>query len=104
MCSAWLSWRSPPRLSRCWVRLPEKHLIGAVPDCSAKLASERNRGLPAVWRDQHAAALFGEQLGTIRADAVGELALQRVELAVEAAQAGELFAGDADARAGRKLP
>ena len=20
MCSAWLSWRSPPRLSRCWVR------------------------------------------------------------------------------------
>jgi len=24
MCSAWLSWRSPPRLSRYWVRCPEE--------------------------------------------------------------------------------
>ena len=49
MCSAWLSCRSPPRLSRCWVRLPEEHGIGAVPVCSAKAASEWNRSLPAVW-------------------------------------------------------
>ena len=44
MCSAWLSWRSPPRLSRYWVRWPEEHGIGALPDCSAKLASDRPPG------------------------------------------------------------
>ena len=48
MCSAWLSWRSPPRLSRCCVRCPEEQGIGAVPDCSAKLASDLNRSAPAV--------------------------------------------------------
>jgi hypothetical protein len=39
----------PPRLSRRWVRCPEEHGIGAARDCSAKLASERNCWLPAVW-------------------------------------------------------
>ncbi len=31
MCSAWLSWRSPPRLSLCCVRFPDEHGTGAVP-------------------------------------------------------------------------
>jgi len=43
VCSAWLSWRSPPRLSRCCWRWPEEHFSGAVPVCSAKLASVAKR-------------------------------------------------------------
>jgi hypothetical protein len=48
VCSARLSWRSPPRSSRCWVRCPEEQGIGAVPDWRPKQASERNRSAPAV--------------------------------------------------------
>ena len=42
------------------MRLPEEHGIGAVPDCSAKLASERNRCAPAV-RPIRIAATSGPQ-------------------------------------------
>ena len=91
MCSAWLSCRSPPRLRRCWVRFPEEQGIGAVPVCSAKLASERKRSLPAVWPIRIAAVsapqpLFGQQLGAVRGDELSQLAVQRVDLAAHAAQ------------------
>ena len=43
--SARLSWRSPPRLSRCRVVWPEEAGIGATPASRAKAASERTRPL-----------------------------------------------------------
>ena len=43
MCRARLSWRSPPRLSRCRVVWPLEAGIGAAPASRAKAASERTR-------------------------------------------------------------
>jgi hypothetical protein len=48
MCSAWLSWRSPPRCRRCRWRFPDERGIGATPDWRAKLASVANPSPPAV--------------------------------------------------------
>jgi hypothetical protein len=42
-CKAALSWRLPPRLSRCRTRLPDHTGIGAVPVCAANAARERKR-------------------------------------------------------------
>ena len=73
VCSARLSWRSPPRSSRCWVRCPEEHGIGAVPDWRPKQASERNRSCAGGAADQQrrgqrAAALLFEQPRPVGAD------------------------------------
>ena len=108
MCSAWLSWRSPPRLSRCWVRCPEEHGIGAVPVCSAKLASVRNRLLPAVWPIRIAAVNAPQP---ISASSCGRCALTSSAssqwsasiCAVQAAELRDLLARDPDPRAGREL-
>ena len=106
MCRAWLSWRSPPRLSRCCVRLPEEHGIGAVPDSSAKLGL----GAEALYAGgvadqdrcgQRPAAELLQQLGALRGDELRQLAVQNVDLAVEAAQLGDLVARDPCPRAGR---
>ena len=50
MCRARLAWRSPPRLSRCRLVLPDDAGSGEVPQSMAQAASERSRsGLsPAV--------------------------------------------------------
>ena len=50
MCSALLAARSPPRLSRCRIVLPDDAGTGLTPQSAAKLASDRSRsGLsPAV--------------------------------------------------------
>ena len=90
------------------MRFPEEQGIGAVPVCSAKLASERNRSLPAVWPIRIAAVsapqpLLGQQLGAVRGDELSQLAVQRVDLAAQAAQLGDLLARDAHARAGLEL-
>jgi hypothetical protein len=63
------------------VRWPEEeHGIGALPDCSAKLASDLNRSAPAARPDQQrrgqlAAADLGEQLRAMRPDQHPQLAL-----------------------------
>jgi hypothetical protein len=58
-CSAALAWRSPPRLSRCRLVLPDDAGTGLTPQSAAKAASEWSRwGLsPAVISS--AAALLG---------------------------------------------
>src|SRR5438552_13613579 len=43
VCRARLSWRSPPRLSRCRVVLPLEAGTGATPARRAKAASDRSR-------------------------------------------------------------
>ena len=48
MCRARLSWRSPPRLSRCRIVWPLEAGTGATPASRAKAASERTR----PWCDQ----------------------------------------------------
>jgi hypothetical protein len=48
VCSARLSWRSPPRLSRCRIVWPLEAGTGATPARRAKAASERSR----PWWDQ----------------------------------------------------
>jgi hypothetical protein len=48
VCSARLSWRSPPRLSRCRCLCPLEAGTGATPARRAKQASERSR----PWCDQ----------------------------------------------------
>ena len=58
VCKARLSWRSPPRFSRCLVTCPEDAGIGFAPARAAKAASERSRAacdqLTSTW-----AALIG---------------------------------------------
>ena len=108
MCSAWLSCRSPPRLSRCWVRLPEEHGIGAVPVCSAKAASERNRSLPAVWPIRIAAVsapqpCSASSRGRCAVTELGQLGREPLDIAVEAAQVRDLLARDSDPGAGGEL-
>jgi hypothetical protein len=69
------------------VRFPEEQGIGAVPVCSAKAASERNCWLPGVADQdrggQRAAALLVQELGVMGGHALGQLAVQRVDLAVQ---------------------
>jgi hypothetical protein len=83
-CRAWLSWRSPPRLSRCWVRLPDEHGIGAVSVCSPKLEVLRKPldcgGVADQDRRGHrAAALLLQQLGPVRGDERGQLGCELVD-------------------------
>ncbi len=91
MCSAWLSWRSPPRLSRYWVRWPEEHGIGTLPDCSAKLASQRGRALCAelVRVDRDLPAL-GDQRLRCRAVALVPSAAGRLAVRLVADVIGQL--------------
>jgi hypothetical protein len=83
MCSALLSWRSPPRSSRCRSRCPDEQGIGAVPVRRAKLASLAKRSAPAVRLDQ-----------------CEQLALERVHLAAQQAQLGDLLARHSHAGGG----
>ena len=90
------------------MRFPEEQWIGAVPVCSAKLASERNRWLPAVWPIRIAAVsapqpCSASSLGRCAVTSSAQLAVQRVDLAAQAAQLGDLLARDAHARAGLEL-
>jgi hypothetical protein len=55
-------------------------------------------------RGQRPTPLLGEQLGAVRLDELRRLAVQLIDLAVEAAQLRDLFAGDPDPRAGRQFP
>lgn len=48
VCSARLSWRSPPRGSRCRIVLPDEAGIGAMPACLANRESVWKRWAPAV--------------------------------------------------------
>jgi hypothetical protein len=99
MCSAWLSWRSPPRSSRCRSRWPEEQGIGAVPVWRAKLASLANRWAPAV-RPISSAAVSAPQ--PVSASSCGrcaltrdeQLALERVRLAAQHAELRDLLARD----------
>jgi hypothetical protein len=102
MCSAWLSWRSPPRSSRWRSRWPEEHGIGAVPVWRAKLASVRNRSAPAVWPIRTAAVsapqpVSASSCGHLRLDHGEQLALERFALAGQDAdlpnQLGDPHAG-----------
>jgi hypothetical protein len=106
MCSAWLSWRSPPWLRRCCCRWPEEHGIGAVPHNSAKLASERNRWAPGGAADQNrggqgSAAGLGEQLRAVRPDEFEQLKLELLGLAVDGPNPRDLLARDPGPLAGR---
>src|SRR5215211_4340526 len=84
VCSARLSWRSPPRLSRWRVTCPEEAGIGLVAARAAKAASERRRPacdqLTSTW-----AALRGPTPGTSsshrgsRSDQHGQLGLEELD-------------------------
>ena len=85
VCRARLSWRSPPRLSRCRVVWPLEAGIGATPASRAKAASERTR----PWCDQADDQLGGddradaglvEQPGCERAHVGEDLAFELVRL------------------------
>ncbi len=109
MCSAWLSWRSPPRLSLCWVRFPDEHGTGAVPVCRAKLASERNRSWPAVWPIRIAAVsaphpCSSSSLGRCATTSSISSLVQRVDLPVQPAQISDLVTGDPGPRACGQFP
>jgi hypothetical protein len=108
MCSAWLSCRSPPRLSRGWVRLPEEHGIGAVPGLQREGSfgaeplvacgvADQDRG------GQRAATLLGQQSRSLGADELGQLAREPLDTAVDAAQVRDLLARDPDPGAGGQL-
>ena len=91
MCSAWLSCRSPPRLSRCWVRWPEEHGIGAVPGLQreARVRAESLGAGGVADQDrggQRAATVLGKQLRAVCLDELGQLGLEPLDTAVEAAQ------------------
>jgi hypothetical protein len=63
LCSARLSWRSPPRFSRCLMTCPDDAGMGLAPASAAKAASERSRPvcdqLTSTW-----AALIGPTPGS----------------------------------------
>ena len=61
--SAWLAWRSPPRLSRFRLTLPEEAGIGATPHRCAHELSLRSRS---GWSP----AAISSSVGGVRADAV----------------------------------
>ena len=104
VCRARLSWRSPPRSSRSWLRWPEDAGIGATPAWRAKLASvrtaPRRRSADQGHRGQRPAAHLGEQLGALSGDQDQQISLQRLHLAGEGADLSDLFARDPDARTG----
>jgi hypothetical protein len=79
-CSASLGLRSPLPLSRCWVRCPEEHGIGAVPVCSAKLASVQNRSLLAVWPIRTAAVSAPQPSSSSACSSWREMVVPRARL------------------------
>src|SRR5215207_7019096 len=103
MCSAWLSWRSPPRSSRWRSRCPEEQGIGAVRVWRAKLASLALRAGGPADHDgggQRPTAGLCEQLRAVRPDQRKQLALERVRLAGQHAQLRDLLARAAHPSAG----